>query len=80
MNIHISNLNSETTAQQIADLFAPFGIATNSQVRTIADVSKNHMVTFAYVRMDNRSEAEAATAKLDRSTFLGNVIHVSEAK
>jgi RNA recognition motif-containing protein len=80
MNIHVSNLNSETTVQQIAELFAPFGTASNSQVRTIADVSKNHMVTFAYVRMDNRSEGEAAAAKLDRSNFLGNVIQVKEAK
>jgi RNA recognition motif-containing protein len=79
MEICVSNLSKATTEAQIIDLFAPFGIVHCSRVRTVSDVSKNNMKTFAYILIPDQQRAAEAIAALNNSMLAGSAINVKQA-
>ncbi len=80
MELYISNLDITTSEDQLINLLAPFGDVTCSKVKTIADYTKEHKNTFAYIHVDSRTSAEAIISKLHNTLFLGRAIIVKEAK
>jgi RNA recognition motif-containing protein len=80
MKVHIGNLNSATTEQELSDLLTPFGIVHCSRIKTIANTDKYDMSAFAYAHFQERENGEEAALKLDNQHFMGNVITVKEAR
>ncbi|RYD58244.1 MAG: RNA-binding protein [Sphingobacteriales bacterium] len=80
MELFVSNLPQTTTEAQILNIFAQYGIVHCSRIRTVSDVSKNNMKTFAYVQIPTAGLATEAIAKLDNSIFAGTCISVKQAK
>ncbi|RYG50145.1 MAG: RNA-binding protein [Chitinophagaceae bacterium] len=79
MNIYISKLDCLTTPADLQELFAPYGKSVCSSVRTITDVSKDQMDTFAYMYMENQVEGNAAIAGLNQLSVRNRQIEVKEA-
>lgn len=78
MNIFVGNLSSQTTEQQLAALFMPFGLVRNSKV--IIDNYSGRSRGFAFVEMPVDSEAERAIRELNGASVDTQVIVVNEAR
>lgn len=78
MNIYVGNLAYGVTEDQLRDAFAQFG--TVSRVNLIMDRETGRSKGFAFVEMDDNSEADAAIKGLNDKDLGGRRMRVNEAK
>ena len=77
MNIFIGNLARTTTAQDLRQLFEPYG--TVDKIEVITDWETGHTCGFGFVEIPERSAARAAIAGLHGMDFGGHACMVNEA-
>jgi RNA recognition motif-containing protein len=77
VGIFIGNLARATTAQDLRQLFEPYG--TVDTIEVITDWETGHPCGFGFVEMPERSAARAAIAGLHGMDFGGHACMVNEA-
>ncbi|MCL6546092.1 MAG: RNA-binding protein [Bryobacteraceae bacterium] len=77
-NIFVGNLSYQTTQEELYAAFANYG--TVERVNIVTDRDTGQPRGFAFVEMTNRSEAEAAMARLNGMELNGRAISVKEAR
>lgn len=77
-NIFVGNLSYQTTQDELYAAFANYGAV--ERVNIITDRDTGQPRGFAFVEMTNRSEAEAAIARLNGMELNGRAISVNEAR
>lgn len=78
MNIHIGNLAREVTAEDLREVFAPFGEIV--AINIIKDKYSGESRGFAFVEMANKAEGDAALAGLKGHILKERTMDVSEAR
>ncbi len=78
MRIFVGNLSFNTSDNELADAFAPFGEVTSAQV--VTDRETNRSRGFGFVDMPDDSAAQAAIAGLNGAELQGRALNVNEAK
>ena len=78
MNIYVGNLHFSTTADDLRQLFEPYGLVDN--IKLITDRDTGRMRGFGFVAMPNASEAKAAIAGLHDAVLAGRTLRVNEAR
>jgi RNA recognition motif-containing protein len=76
--LYVGNLNYETTATQLEELFKAHGTVQSAQV--ISDRDTGQSKGFGFVEMGNDQEAQAAIAALNGTDHGGRALTVNEAK
>ena len=77
-NIFVGNLSYQTTQEDLQAAFANYG--TVERVNIVTDRDTGQPRGFAFVEMTNRSEAEAAIARLNGMEMNGRALNVNEAR
>ena len=77
MKLYVGNLPANTSAQDLEDLFAPYGNVTSARV--LSTRACGHPRGFGYVEM-LKQHAECAISELDGRRINFMVLRVSEAK
>jgi len=75
-NIYVGNLTFETTADDLREMFAPYGTVTSAQVVSDRDTGRSR--GFGFVEMSEGGEA--AIAALNGKNVGGRNLTVNEAK
>lgn len=78
MNIYVGNLSFDTTGTQLESEFGAFGSV--SKVSVVSDRETGRPRGFAFVEMDNDSEASAAIQALNGKEIAGRTLTVNEAR
>ncbi len=78
MNIYVGNLAYAVTEDQLRDAFSQYGAV--SRVNLIIDRDTGRSKGFAFVEMDDNSEADAAIKGLNDKDIGGRKMRVNEAK
>ncbi len=78
MNLFVGNLNPQTTADSLRQLFSEFGEVVSSKI--IMDKATGMPRGFGFVEMADKFHSYDAIDNLDATFFEGNVISVKEAK
>lgn len=78
MNIYVGNLSYNTSEGALSDLFAEHGAVVSARI--IKDRETNRPKGFAFVEMEDDSEAKAAIDALHGIEVDGRSINVNEAK
>ncbi len=78
MEIYVGSLPYSTTENEVKEAFTEFGEI--SSVRLVCDKVSGKSKGFGFVEMPNSSEADAAIAALNESSFQGRDIKVNQAK
>lgn len=78
MNIYVGNLSYRAQEQEINALFAPFGSVES--VKIITDRETGRSKGFAFVEMNNDTEAKEAIEALNGKDFSGRGLVVNEAR
>jgi RNA recognition motif-containing protein len=78
VNIYVSNLVITTTADDLRQLFEPYGLVDT--IRVITDRDTGRCKGFGFVEMPDRQAAQAAIVGLRGQEFAGRTLTVSEAK
>jgi RNA recognition motif-containing protein len=76
--LFVGNLSFRTTQEDLMDTFSPYGAIES--VNIINDRETGQPRGFAFVEMQNSSEAEAAIAALNGTELMGRAINVNEAR
>jgi RNA recognition motif-containing protein len=77
MNIYVGNLPVTATEINVRDLFREFGRVAS--VKILMDMETGQSKGFGFVEMDDHTDGRRAIKKLDNSSFMDQVIQVSEA-
>ena len=78
MHIYIANLASTVTANDLRQLFTPYGLVDTIQI--IMDRDTRRCKGFGFVEMSDSQEAHAAIVGLRGQEFAGRTLTVNEAK
>ena len=78
MKLYVGNLSFETTENDIQDLCAQHGQV--SEVSLMMDRMTGKSRGFAFVTMNNNTEAEAAMSALNGKEVSGRALTVNEAR
>lgn len=78
VNIYVGNLAYAVTEDQLRDAFSQFGAV--SRVNLIIDRDTGRSKGFAFVEMDDNSEADAAIKGLNDKDLGGRKMRVNEAR
>ena len=78
MNLYVGNLPYQTSEDDLRSAFEAYGAV--SSVNVIVDRETGRSKGFAFVEMDNNSEADAAIKGLNGQAMDGRAINVNEAK
>ena len=78
MQIFVGNLFWETTEDDVAQLFAPYG--TVARVQILRDRATGRPRGFGFVEMPDTGEAQAAIAALNGMALNGRALTVNEAR
>ena len=78
MNIYVGNLSFNVTDTQLRTEFESFGSV--SKVNVVMDRDTGRPRGFAFVEMDNDSEAKAAIEGLNGKDIAGRNVTVNEAR
>ena len=78
MNIHVGNLSSEVTEEELREEFTVFGDVKS--VSLIKDKHSGQSRGFAFVEMPSKSEGQAAIDDLSGKTLNDRTLDVSEAR
>lgn len=76
MNIKIANISLNTTDSEIRKLFSPYGNVDSAMVNRNA--LNGRSLKSGQVNMPVAAQAKQAIASLDKTTFDGKIISVSE--
>ena len=77
MKLYVGNLPSNTSAKDLEDLFAPYGVVTSARVLTTKH--SGHPRGYGYVEM-LKQHAELAMAELHGQRINFMILSVTEAK
>jgi RNA recognition motif-containing protein len=78
MNIYVGNIPFSATADDLRQLFEPYGEVEN--VKLITDRETGHPRGFAFIAMPNPREAKAAISGLSSTAIAGRTLRINEAK
>lgn len=78
MDIFVAKLNSDTTADQITELFGQFGNVTSCKL--IMDRETGMSKCYGFVEMPNDAEGDSAIEHLNETNFMGNYIVVKKSE
>jgi RNA recognition motif-containing protein len=78
MKLYVGNLSFETTENDLQDLFEQHGSV--AEVSLIMDHTTGRSRGFAFVTMNDNSQAEAAMAALNGKELGGRTLTVNEAR
>jgi RNA recognition motif-containing protein len=78
MNLFVGNLNPDTTAAGLRQLFSEFGEIVSAKI--IMDNATGTSRGFGFVEMADKFHSYDAIDNLDSIFFEGNIISVKEAK
>jgi RNA recognition motif-containing protein len=78
MQIYVNNLPLTTTADELRHLFAPYGTIETASI--VTDHSTGRPRGYSFVEMPYATEAQAAIARLDRTSLGGRTLRVEEAR
>jgi cold-inducible RNA-binding protein len=78
MQIFVAHLAFSTTAEELAQLFHPYGEIASVHMMTDRDTGRSR--GFGLVDMPNAIEANAAMAELDGTSLGGRALTVTEAR
>jgi len=78
MDIFVAKLNSDSTADQIKELFSQFGKV--GSVKLIMDRETGMSKCYGFVDMEDESEGNAAIEQLNDTNFMGNYIIVKKSE
>jgi RNA recognition motif-containing protein len=78
MDIFVAKLNSDTTADQVKELFSQYGKVSTSKL--IIDRETGMSKCYGFVEMEDESEGAAAIEHLNDTSFMGNYIVVKQSE
>ena len=78
MDIFVAKLSSETTADQITELFSQFGTVDSCKI--IMDRETGNSKCYGFVYMEDEAEGDAAIEQLNNTNFMGNYIVVKKSE
>lgn len=78
MNIFVAKLSSETTGEDLQNLFSHYGDVDSAKV--IMDRDTGNSKRFGFVEMPNEAEAKEAINDLNESEFQGSTIVAKESQ
>jgi len=78
MNIYVSNLNFNTSVENLQELFAGYGEVTSANIITDRETGRSR--GFGFVEMPNDAEAQKAIDELNETDFEGKTIAVNVAR
>jgi len=78
MDIFVAKLNSDTTADQITELFGQFGKVSSTKL--IMDRETGMSKCYGFVEMEDEAEGTAAIQQLNDTNFMGNYIVVKQSE
>jgi RNA recognition motif-containing protein len=78
MKLYVGNLSFDTTENDLQDLFEKHGQV--SEVSLMMDRVTGKSRGFAFVTMNDKTQAEAAIAALNAKDFAGRALTVNEAR
>jgi cold-inducible RNA-binding protein len=78
MKLYIGNLSFETTENDLQDLFEKHG--TVNEVNLMVDRMTSKSRGFAFVTMNDNTQASAAMAALNGKELNGRALNVNEAR
>jgi len=78
MKLYVGNLSSETTENDLQDLFEQHG--TVSEVRLMMDRMTGNSRGFAFVTMGDATQGNAAMSALNGHELNGRALSVNEAR
>jgi cold-inducible RNA-binding protein len=77
-NIFVGNLDFNVTEEAVRSLFERYGQVNSARIMTDRDTGRSR--GFAFVEMENESEADQAIAALNGYTMDGRALNVNEAR
>jgi cold-inducible RNA-binding protein len=77
-NIFVGNLDFNVTEEAVRSLFERHGVVNSARIMTDRDTGRSR--GFAFVEMENETEADAAIAALNGFTMDGRALNVNEAR
>jgi cold-inducible RNA-binding protein len=78
MKIYIGGLPYQTSEEQLAQIFAPYGEVSSAKI--IADRETGRSKGFGFVEMSDGEAAKKAIAELNEAELGGRTITVNEAR
>ena len=78
MDIFVAKLNSDTTADQIKELFGQYGKVSSTKL--IMEAVTGMSECYGFVEMEDESEGAAAIEHLNDTNFMGNYIVVKQSE
>jgi RNA recognition motif-containing protein len=78
MNIYVGNIPFTATADDLRQLFEPYGEVETVKLITDRDTGKPR--GFGFVTMPDGREAKAAISGLSNTTIAGRALRINEAK
>jgi cold-inducible RNA-binding protein len=78
MRIFVSNLASTTTAHELRQLFAPYGVVDGGYI--LHDRKTSQAPGFGFVTMHQALEAQTAIAELQGTSLAGWTLTIHEAR
>ena len=77
-NIFVGNLDFNATEEAVRSLFERYGAVNSARIMTDRDTGRSR--GFAFVEMENESEADQAIQALNGYTMDGRALNVNEAR
>jgi len=77
-NIFVGNLDFNVTEEAVRSLFERHGQVNSARIMTDRDTGRSR--GFAFVEMENETEADQAIAALNGYTLEGRALNVNEAR
>ena len=77
-NIFVGNLDFNATEEAVRSLFERYGAVNSARIMTDRDTGRSR--GFAFVEMENESEADQAIQALNGYTLDGRALNVNEAR
>jgi cold-inducible RNA-binding protein len=77
-NIFVGNLDFNATEESVRSLFERYGAVNSARIMTDRETGRSR--GFAFVEMENESEADQAISALNGYTLDGRTLNVNEAR
>jgi len=77
-NIFVGNLDFNVTEEAVRNLFERYGAVNSARIMTDRDTGRSR--GFAFVEMENETEADQAISALNGYTMDGRALNVNEAR
>lgn len=77
-NIFVGNLDFNVTEEAVRSLFERYGVVNSARIMTDRDTGRSR--GFAFVEMENETEADQAISALNGYTLDGRALNVNEAR